>query len=586
MTSPDRPQRIRLPGRRFSWPLLLLLASVGVTAVAAFNAQRAIVSHQRTASRLLRDYASFTAWTSQRQVEKGVDGAVLASLQYIMHGRELHTMQRNGPPPNADGMWLYYNAGDRSRTRLCTPKRCPEAFPPSAYFGFTLGTDTLRVAPRVAMPEADAWLEVASEADKRWLVDSLTKHIHVVHDPNENYEVLVSPRFGTGRMIAYALMPTDWGDTVVYGVEFGAKVSQHIFKDAVVHEHLLPNALMAGKENEDLLGIRIVGARSLPLFESPRWPETPYVGSLQLADHFGGLMVQTAVRPEYADQLVIGGLPKSRLPLLIGMFVVSLALALVAVTLLRREQELARLRSDFVSSVSHELRTPLAQIRLFLETLRLGRFSTEEQRRWSLDNIDRETNRLAHLVENVLYFARSGRGVVNRASAESTDLGVEISHITRAFEPLAASRRASLELDLAPNVVVPLQRESFRQVLLNLLDNAVKYGPTGQTITISLATVDAVARVTVADQGPGVPVKEREAIWTPFFRGDTAGAQGAGGSGIGLAIVKDIVAQMGARIDLAPAEGGGAAFFVDIPMAQRATTASPPVDAALTLRPS
>jgi signal transduction histidine kinase len=586
MPSPDRAPRIQLPGRRFSWPLLLLLASVGVTAVAAFNAQRAVWSHQRTASRLLRDYASFTAWTSQRQVEKGLDGAVMASLQYIMHGREMHTFQRNGPRPNADDLWRYYNGNDRFRTRFCTPKRCPESFPPSAYFGFSLGADTLRVAPRVATPEADAWLEVAPEADKRWLVDSLTTHVRTIHDPNENYEVLVSPRFGTGRMIAYALMPTEAGDTVVYGVEFGAKVSQHIFRDAVVHEHLLPNALMAGKENEDLLGLRIVGARSLPLFESPRWPETPYVGSLQLAEHFGGLMVQTAVRPEYANQLVIGGLPRSRLPLLIGMFVVSLALALVAVTLLRREEELARLRSDFVSSVSHELRTPLAQIRLFIETLRLGRFSTEEQRQWSLDNIDRETNRLAHLVENVLYFARAGRAPATGTLAVSTDLGTEIAQIARAFEPLAASRRAALKLDLAPNVMVPLQREAFRQVMLNLLDNAVKYGPAGQTITISLTPIGSAARVTVADEGPGIPAKEREAIWTPFFRGDAAGAQGAGGSGIGLAIVKDIIAQMGARIEVAEAESGGAAFFVDIPMAQRAMPASAPVDAALTLHPS
>jgi signal transduction histidine kinase len=114
----------------------------------------------------------------------------------------------------------------------------------------------------------------------------------------------------------------------------------------------------------------------------------------------------------------------------------------------------------------------------------------------------------------------------------------------------------------------------------------VKYGPAGQTITIALTPVGSTARVTVADQGPGIPAKEREAIWTPFFRGDTAGAQGTGGSGIGLAIVKDIVAQMGARIDLAQAEGGGAAFYVDIPMPQRTTPASAPVDAALTLRPS
>src|SRR5688572_6761006 len=586
MSGSSRRTRIQMPRRRISWPLPLLLASVAVTAVAAFNAQRAVYSHQRTASRLLRDYASFTAWTSQRQVEEALDGAVMASLQYIMHGREPHQFQRNGPRPNADELWGYYMNNDRFRTRFCTPKRCPESFPPSAYFGFTLGADTVRVAPRAATPEADAWLEVAPEAEKRWLVDSLTAHIRRLHDPNENYEVLVSPRFGTGRMVAYALMPTEAGDTVVYGAEFGAKTSQHIFKDAVVHEHLLPNALMLGKDNEDLLGIRIVGPKSLPLFESRDWPNTPYVGALQLGGNFGGLTVQTAVRPEYADQLVIGGLPRSRLPLLIAMLVVSLALAVVAVALLRREEELGRIRADFVSSVSHELRTPLAQIRLFLETLRLGRFTTEEQRKWSLDNIDRETNRLAHLVENILHFARAGRAPSSPAAAEPTDLGAEIEHITRAFEPLAASRRASLRLELAPNVTAPLQREAFRQVLLNLLDNAVKYGPAGQTVTVSLAQVGTSARVTVADEGPGVPVKEREAIWTPFFRGGAASAQGAGGSGIGLAIVKDLVARMGGRIEVTGAAGRGAEFHLDIPGGQRAAPLPAPVETALTLRPS
>jgi signal transduction histidine kinase len=585
MTPDPRPKRVGLPGRRFSWPLLLLLASVAATAFAAFNAQRAVLSHQRTASRLLRDYASFTAWTSQRQVEKSLDGAVMAALQYIMHGREPHRFPRNGPRPTADDLWRYYSNNDRFSTRFCTPKRCPESFPPSAYFAFTVGADTIRVAPRVATPEADAWLEVAPQSDRQWLLDSLTRHIRTIHDADVHYEVLVSPRFGTGRMIAYALMPTEMGDTVVYGAEFGAKTSQHIFKDAVVHEHLLPNAVMLGKDNEDLLGIRIVGPQSLPLFESRDWPKTPYVESLELNRQYGGLTVQTAVRPEYASQLVIGGLPRSRLPLLIGMLVVSLALALVAVALLRREEELGRLRADFVSSVSHELRTPLAQIRLFLETLRLGRFTTDEQRKWSLDNIDRETNRLAHLVENILHFARAGRAPVP-AMAEPTDLAGEVQHIARAFEPLAASRRATLRLDLAPNVIVPLQREAFRQVLINLLDNAVKYGPAGQTVTVSVAAVGSSARMTVTDEGPGVPVKEREAIWTPFFRGGAASAQGAGGSGIGLAIVKDLVARMGGRVEVVGGAEGGAVFQVELPGVQRAATSPAPVEATLTLRPS
>jgi len=585
VTPQARRARIPLPGRRFSWPLVLLLASVAVTGVAAFNAQRAVWSHQRTASRLLRDYASFTAWTSQRKIETGLEGAVMASLQYVMHGREPHRFQRNGPRPNADELWNYYNNNDRYRTRFCTPKRCPESFPPSAYFGFTIGAETLQVAPRAAVPEADAWLEVAPESDKRWLVDSLTTHVRKVHDPDENYEVLVSPRFGTGRMIAYALMPTEAGDTVVYGVEFGATTSRHIFKDAVVHEHLLPNAVMLGKDNEDLLGIRIVGRRSLPLYESANWPKTSYIAALELTPHFGGLKVETAVRPEYANQLVIGGLPRSRLPLLFVMFVVSAALAMVAVIQLRREEELARLRSDFVSSVSHELRTPLAQIRLFLETLRLGRFTTEAQRQWSLDNIDRETNRLSHLVENVLSFARAGHAPASRAAPEATDLAFEIEQIARAFEPLAASRRASLALDLAPNVVSPLQREAFRQVLINLLDNAVKYGPAGQTVRISLSQTGSSARITVSDEGPGIPAREREAIWTPFYRGNAAAAQGAGGSGIGLTIVRDLVAQMGGRIEVVPSPKG-AAFQIELPGADRPAPAAAPADVALTLRPS
>ncbi|HUQ79485.1 MAG TPA: hypothetical protein VM076_00030, partial [Gemmatimonadaceae bacterium] len=284
--------RIALPGRRFSWPLMLLLASVAVTGVAAYKAQQAVWSHQRTATRLLRDYASFTAWTSEQQVVDGLEGAVMASLQYIMHGRELHQFQRNGPRPNADDLWGYYNRNDQFRTRLCTPKRCPESFPPSVYFGFSLGADTLRVSPRAATPEADAWLEVAPASDKRWLVDSLTTHIRTVHDPEENYEVLVSPRFGTGRMIAYALMPTEAGDTVVYGVEFGAQTSRHIFNDAFAYAPLLPKALMLGKSNADLLGVRVIGPGSLPLFESPKWPATLEAGSQLFPRHFGGLMVQ------------------------------------------------------------------------------------------------------------------------------------------------------------------------------------------------------------------------------------------------------------------------------------------------------
>lgn len=583
MTGANRRSRVRLPRRRFSLALGLLVASVGVTAIAAFNAQRAVLSHQRTANGLLRDYAAFAAWSTQHEVASVLEGAVMAALQYIMHGRDLHENTRHGPVPNADDLWRYYNSQAGFRTRFCTPKRCPESFPPAAYFGFTLGADTLRVALGVATPDGDAWLQGASAGDRRWLVDSLSAHVRRVHDFEQNYEIIASPRFGAGRMLAYALMPTAYGDTVVYGVEFGSSSSRHIFRDAFASQPLLPKALMRGRGNDELLGVRVVGTGLLPLYESPRWPSSPYVAAVPLPAQFGALIVQAAIRPAYASQLVIGGLPRSRLPLLLGMLFVSMALAVVAVAQVRREEELARLRSDFVSSVSHELRTPLAQIRLFLETLRLGRFTTDAQRQWSLDNIDRETNRLVHLVENVLHFARAGRPAATAAVAEATNLASEIEQISSAFEPLAASRRAALELDLAPNVVVPLQREAFRQVLLNLLDNAVKYGPGGQTVRVSLAAVGTSARVTVTDEGPGIPVKEREAIWTPFFRGGVAAAQGTGGSGIGLAIVKDLADRMGARVSVTSGNGRGATFQLELPGVQTSRARPNAVDDALSL---
>jgi signal transduction histidine kinase len=97
--------------------------------------------------------------------------------------------------------------------------------------------------------------------------------------------------------------------------------------------------------------------------------------------------------------------------------------------------------------------------------------------------------------------------------------------------------------------------------------------------------VGSSARITVTDEGPGIPAKEREAIWTPFFRGNAAAAQGAGGSGIGLAIVKDIVAQMGGRIEVVPS-AKGAAFQVELPGAQRESAAPAPLDDTLSLHPS
>jgi signal transduction histidine kinase len=264
--------------------------------------------------------------------------------------------------------------------------------------------------------------------------------------------------------------------------------------------------------------------------------------------------------------------------LLVALLVLTAALVVVALVQLRRASELARLRAGFVSSISHELRTPLAQIRMFAETLRLGRVRTAEERRRSLQIIDQEARRLAHLVENVLQFARAERGAIHLA-LEPTDLAWHVRETLEAFAPLAGSRRVTVDPRLGDEVVlVDADRALLRQVLLNLLDNAVKYGPAGQTVTVGLRHDGYRALITVDDRGPGIAPRDRDRIWEPFRRLERDAHSSVAGSGIGLAVVSEIISLHGGRGWAEEAPGGGTRMVVELPKARRRprAVAAPP----------
>jgi len=262
----------------------------------------------------------------------------------------------------------------------------------------------------------------------------------------------------------------------------------------------------------------------------------------------------------------------------LGVLLLTAGLIVTALVQLRRESDLARLRTDFVSGVSHELRTPLAQIRMFGETLLLGRVRSDTERRRSLEIIDQEARRLTHLVENLLHFSRSERQA-HHVTPEPTWMAPLVRSVVEAFTPLAAPRRARLRTDLAEGVVAAVDAEAFRQMLLNLLDNAVKYGPEDQTVTVTLAAADAAGRVRVSvdDQGPGVPPAERERVWERFWRLERDRGSAVAGTGIGLAVVRELAALHGGRAWVEdPPAGRGARFALELPAA--AAPPTPPVE--------
>jgi signal transduction histidine kinase len=331
---------------------------------------------------------------------------------------------------------------------------------------------------------------------------------------------------------------------------------------------LLPPSLLKDSAPDSILSIAVTTVDGREIYRSAAVFPTWYRAADTLESNFGRLVMHVALRPELASQLIVGGLPRSRLPLLGGVFILTAGLLGVALRQLHRQQELARLRTEFVSGVSHELRTPLAQIRWFAELLSLGKLRSDEERTRSAGIIDQEARRLTYLVENVLNFSRAEKGT-NRITPTSLDLDVEIRDAAEMFAPLARSRRMSVRT-AASGLTVMADRNALRQILLNLLDNAAKYGPAGQVISVGSAaatpTEGSRVRFWVEDEGPGIPPGDRDRVWEPYVRLNRSAESATGGSGIGLSVVRELVSLHGGAAWIeAVAASGAARVVVELP---------------------
>jgi len=219
---------------------------------------------------------------------------------------------------------------------------------------------------------------------------------------------------------------------------------------------------------------------------------------------------------------------------------------------------------------------------LFGETLTLGRTRSEGERERAAEVIVREARRLMQLVENTLQFSRAERPGVG-LSPERTPLAPVVRDTIAAFEPLAETRGVRIADDIDQTVEALVDRSAFRQMLVNLLDNALKFGPLEQTITVGLSsprptvvlsgamlapqqsTTQYVAHVTVDDEGPGISGRSREDIWAPFVRGDID-EYSATGCGLGLAVVRELATRHGGRAWVEDAPGArGSRFVIELP---------------------
>lgn len=283
------------------------------------------------------------------------------------------------------------------------------------------------------------------------------------------------------------------------------------------------------------------------------------------------LVVDRAVRSGGVALAPIG--PQVLMAFVVALLAITTTIGGALLVRLRREHVASSLRSTFASAVSHELRTPLAQILLFAETLQLGRTRSEADRTLALGAIVQEARRLMRLVDNVLRFTRLEQGPP-ALRQEPVAVDVLVHDTARQFAPLAESSEVAITVEAPAQAMALADADAVRQVLLNLLDNAVKHGPRAQRITARVDARPGLVRLMVEDEGPGIAAEERLRIWQPFTRGARHGD--ATGTGLGLMIVRSLTEAMGGRVSCEPVErdGRGARFVVELPAVTAAAQAA------------
>ncbi len=226
----------------------------------------------------------------------------------------------------------------------------------------------------------------------------------------------------------------------------------------------------------------------------------------------------------------------------------------------------AQQKTSFVSNVSHELKTPLTSIRMFAELMLEGRIKDQEKKLKYLRVIVSESRRLTRLVNNVLDFSRLEQGQ-KRYHFEELDVGIFMKDLLEFHNPRIKDAGMKSNLNIPDKeILIKTDRDALEQVILNLLDNAIKYASSGKEISVLLNTDTKEVEIRIGDKGPGIPESQRKKIFEKFHRVDDSLTARTQGSGLGLSIARRMLKDMGGELYYEPGSGGGSCFIVKIPV--------------------
>jgi signal transduction histidine kinase len=524
--------------RRDGWTNALLAAALllplVLVVVILVHARRSERAQRDVADRALAHYAAVAAWQLATRI----------GTEYHTRVESVLSHATDGPPAHSAGPL-------RADSAKCD---CIDSVEARVRFRYVPASGTLEILRGV--PDSatrDLLARVAGAA--------------AASPEAEPHRVVFDSSAGVARAISIFLRRHP--SPSVEGVEGPPDAYRGIIERILSSQPILPPQLLPPPYTGRELAVRVADTAGFTLFAN----EGSLASGHAAADsvpRLTHLRVEVAIAPAVADALIIGGLPRARTAPLLALLAVATLLATGAFIQHRRARELARMRTGFIASVSHELRTPLTQISMFGETLMLGRERSDAERKQFAAIIHRESSRLASLVDNVMRFTRGGADRFT-LRLEVRRLSDEIRQVLAAFQPIADGAGARIAANLDDDVHAAVDVGAFRQIVLNLLDNAVKYGPPGQRVEVSLKQEGSSVLLTIADEGPGIPEGDRTRVFEPFIRLESK-TRHVAGTGIGLAVVRELATAFGGTVSASEGTSGGAVLTVRLPGVHRAAS--------------
>ncbi|MBX2813728.1 MAG: PAS domain-containing protein [Myxococcales bacterium] len=233
-------------------------------------------------------------------------------------------------------------------------------------------------------------------------------------------------------------------------------------------------------------------------------------------------------------------------------------------------RRLENIRKDFVANVSHELRTPVSIVQANAETLLDGALEDPERARTFVEALHRNAERLSRIIGDLLDLSRLEAGRY-RFDISQVDVSVPVHQAVQTIQARAQQREQSIEVSILPEQRVKVDPKVLEQVLLNLLENSIKYTPNGGHVVVRAGEQGDLLRLEVQDDGPGIRAEHRARVFERFYRIDPGRSRDMGGTGLGLAIVKHLVESMGGNVGVEPAFPRGSIFWITLPVENQLT---------------